>query len=193
LNSDVYVYQFKVNIKGAFSGDLWDWHQDFIFWQKEDGTPSDRLVTVGVFIDDVNEFNGPMFLIPGSHKQGPLEALARKVISAEGSSTHKNSPPWISNLTADIKYSVGREAVSQLVARSGIIAPKGPSGSALFFHSNLVHASPNNISPFNRVIAFATYNSITNFPAASGLRRPDFLCSRDYRPLVTVSDSALLL
>jgi L-proline 4-hydroxylase len=193
LDNDVYVYQFKINIKSAFSGDLWDWHQDFIFWQNEDGVPSDRMINVAVFIDDVNEFNGPMYLIPGSHRQGTLEAPARKVISAEDNSVYKNSPSWISNLTAEIKYSVCRDVVSQLVSRFGIVAAKGVSGSVLFFHSNLVHASPNNISPFDRVIVFATYNSTNNIPITTGCRRPDFLCSWDYRPLVTVSDSALLL
>jgi ectoine hydroxylase len=193
LNSDVYVYQFKINIKSAFSGDLWDWHQDFIYWHKEDGVPSDRMISVAVFIDDVNEFNGPMFLIPGSHRQGTLEVTAWKAINAGADSVYKDSPSWISNLTADIKYSVGTEVVSHLVSRFGIVAAKGVSGSVLFFHSNLVHASPNNISPFNRVIAVATYNSISNIPVPAGYRRPDFLCSRDYGPLITVSDSALLL
>jgi ectoine hydroxylase len=193
LNSDVYVYQFKINIKSAFSGDLWDWHQDFIFWQKEDGVPSDRMINAAIFIDEVNEFNGPMFLIPGSHREGTLEIPARKVSSVDGNSVYKNSLSWVSNLTADIKYSVGREVVSQLVARFGIVASKGASGSVLFFHSKLVHASPNNISPFDRVITFVTYNSTSYIPVTSGRRRPDFLCSRDYRPLVTVSDSSLLL
>jgi ectoine hydroxylase len=192
LGSQVYLYQFKINTKSAFSGDLWDWHQDFIFWQKEDGVPSDRLINVAVFIDEVNEFNGPIFLIPGSHKEGILAKSAWKSPHAVTDSVYKNSPSWISNLTSDIKYSINSESVSQLVNRFGIAAPKGPCGSVLFFHSNLVHASPNNISPFNRSIAFATYNSIENIPLTAGLRRPDFLCSQDYRPLVTVSDSSLL-
>src|SRR5690348_2127416 len=44
LGSEVYVYQFKVNAKAAFGGDLWEWHQDFIFWAKEDGMPAPRAV-----------------------------------------------------------------------------------------------------------------------------------------------------
>jgi ectoine hydroxylase len=188
----VYVYQFKINIKKAFNGDKWDWHQDFIYWQKEDGIPSDRMVSAAVFIDEVNEFNGPMFFIPGSHGQGVLEAPARTLISAEGNSVYKNSPSWISHLTADIKYTVERDIVSRLVTRLGIVAPKGAGGSVLFFHSNIVHSSPNNISPFDRIIAFVTYNCTENIPVTAGSGRPDFLCGRDYRPLVTVSDSALL-
>src|SRR5262245_12546892 len=37
LGSDVYIYQFKINAKVGFGGDLWEWHQDFIFWRNEDG------------------------------------------------------------------------------------------------------------------------------------------------------------
>lgn len=192
LDSQVYLYQFKINTKNAFHGDLWDWHQDFIFWQMEDGAPADRLVNVAVFMDDVSEFNGPMFFIPGSHREGTLASLNRKSVDARGGSIYKDSPSWISNLTADIKYSVGSEIVSRLADRFGIVAPKGPSGSVLFFHCNLVHASPNNISPFNRVIAFVTYNSVENTPVTPDQKRPDFLCGRNHEPLQTVSDSALL-
>jgi ectoine hydroxylase-related dioxygenase (phytanoyl-CoA dioxygenase family) len=193
LDGDVYVYQFKINAKMAFSGDLWDWHQDFIFWQKEDGVLTDRLINVAVFMDDVNEFNGPIYLIPRSHKEGVLDTPAREYLDGNDDVVYRSSPSWISSLTANIKYSVNSEIISRLVENFGIVAPKGASGSALFFHCNLVHASPNNMSPFNRVIAFVTYNSTANIPATSDHMRPDFLCGRDYRPLVALSDSALLV
>jgi ectoine hydroxylase len=35
----VYIYQFKINVKAAFGGDVWQWHQDYIFWRNEDGMP----------------------------------------------------------------------------------------------------------------------------------------------------------
>ena len=31
-------------------------------------------MNISIFLDDVTEFNGPLFLIPGSHKAGILEA-----------------------------------------------------------------------------------------------------------------------
>src|SRR5436853_3916482 len=39
VDSQVYVYQFKINAKVAFSGDIWEWHQDYVFWLKEDSLP----------------------------------------------------------------------------------------------------------------------------------------------------------
>ena len=52
LDSDVYVYQFKINFKAAFGGDLWPWHQDFVFWDEEDGMPSPKALNVAVFLDE---------------------------------------------------------------------------------------------------------------------------------------------
>ena len=34
-------------------------------------------MNVAIFLDDVNEFNGPLMFIPGSHKQGVVDAEAR--------------------------------------------------------------------------------------------------------------------
>src|SRR5262249_41406288 len=55
LGGDVYVYQFKINAKAAFGGDIWEWHQDYIFWQKEDGMPAARAANVIIFFAEVNE------------------------------------------------------------------------------------------------------------------------------------------
>src|SRR5438128_7514786 len=44
LGSGVYVHQFKINVKAAFAGDVWKWHQDFIFWLKQDGMREPRAV-----------------------------------------------------------------------------------------------------------------------------------------------------
>jgi len=194
VGGNVYVYQFKINAKAAFGGDLWDWHQDYVFWRKEDGMPAARVTNAAIFLDDVNEFNGPMFFIPGSHREGMIDVPPADFPDGGGQPVaYTGSPAWISNLTANIKYSVDREAVARLVGLYGITAPKGPSGSILFFHCNIVHASPINISPFGRVIIFISYNSTENMPAEMANPRPEFLSSRDGRPLVPVADDALFL
>ncbi|HXM30803.1 MAG TPA: phytanoyl-CoA dioxygenase family protein, partial [Xanthobacteraceae bacterium] len=35
----VYVHQFKINAKAAFEGDVWQWHQDYGTWARDDGMP----------------------------------------------------------------------------------------------------------------------------------------------------------
>ena len=192
LGSEVYVYQFKINAKAAFGGDVWEWHQDYIFWQKEDGLGSDRAASVAIFLDDVNEFNGPMFIIPGSQAEGVIDKSAQTLPAGMRNQVYENSPAWISNLTADLKYSLDRETIASLVEKHGLFAPKGPAGSALFFHCNLVHASSNNISPFDRTVVFVSFNSVENVPEWRENRRPDFLASRDATPIVPVLDDALM-
>lgn len=201
LDSDVYVYQFKINAKAAFGGDVWDWHQDYVFWRNEDGMPKARVINVAIFLDEVTEFNGPMFFIPGSHREGvidvpPLDQLTSEQDKQNGNGKppgYEKSPSWISNLTAKIKYSVDQPTVARLAEKYGIVAPKGPRGSALFFDSNIIHASPHNISPFDRVVVLITYNSTQNIPVAVKEPRPDFLSSRNYQPIVALSDDALLI
>jgi hypothetical protein len=192
VGSDVYVYQFKINAKAAFGGDVWEWHQDYVFWRNEDGLPEARLANVVVFLDEVNDFNGPLFLIPGSHKGGIIDVPARDPLNGgKPLSSYASSPAWITNLTAKLKYSVEKETVAKLVEKHGIVAPKGPAGSVLFFDSNMVHASPSNISPFDRVIVIVTFNSVENIPAKMDNPRPEFLVSRNYEPVSPVSDDAL--
>ena len=142
LGSEVYVYQFKINAKAAFGGDIWEWHQDYVYWQKEDGMPNPRATNVIIFLDEVNEFNGPLFFIPGSHKEGVIEMPAREA-GTEISNEH--NPGWLSS---QLKYTLDRETVAQRIAKYGILAPKGPAGSVLFTHPNTIHCSPSNMSPF---------------------------------------------
>lgn len=192
LESDVYVYQFKINAKASFGGDLWEWHQDFIFWQREDGMPAPRVLNAVIFLDEVNEFNGPLYLIPGSHAEGVIDCLSDdKPLASEVEPTYESSPGWINNLTANLKYALTKEVVARLVSKYGLVAPKGPAGSILFFHSNLVHASTNNISPFDRTTVIISFNSVENLPVSTAPPRPEFIVSRDAKPIVPVAENAL--
>jgi hypothetical protein len=176
LGTDVYVYQFKINAKKAFKGDVWEWHQDYIFWLKEDGLPRPDLVNIGVFLDEVTEFNGPLLFIPGSHQHGVFDIPAE-----EGSREGYEENDWIADFTADLKYSIDQKTLQNLVqAGGGIQAPKGPSGSLLLFHPNTVHGSVPNISPYDRTLVLVTYCSVDNVPTGAEYARPEFLVSRDH-------------
>ena len=191
LGSEVYIYQFKINAKAAFKGDVWEWHQDYIFWRKEDGLPTPRIVNILVCLDDMNEFNGPLFFIPGSHREGMIDVMAQK--TSNQSQTEEECPAWMSNFTARLKYSLNQELVGDLVSKYGTYSIKAPAGSVLLFDSNIVHASPNNISPFDRAVVIVTYNSIENIPLPVPNPRPEFLVSRYYRPVEALSEDNLLI
>ena len=159
----VYVQQVKVNVKGAFSGEVWQWHYDFATHHSEDGVPLPRALNLHVFLDDVTEFNGPLYFIPGSHRHGPAPAT----LDTETTSY----PLWV----------VAPECVADLVEREGIVSATGCAGTALIFGDCLVHASPNNMSPWDRPIFSVIYNPVSN--ALNRHRRPDYIHHRDTRPV----------
>ncbi|NKI71179.1 phytanoyl-CoA dioxygenase [Collimonas pratensis] len=178
LKTDVYLYQFKINMKAPFVGAVWPWHQDFIFWHHEDGMEEPNAINVVVFLDQVTEFNGPMYLIPQSHASGLIEP-----ISIASQSTEEEGSDWKKDVSADLKYQIPQHMVFELAEAGGIVAPKGGPGSVIFFHSNLVHGSAPNISPYARRIVILTYNSTSNVPPQTGRRRPGFLVNATATPL----------
>jgi ectoine hydroxylase len=185
LGTRVYVHQFKINAKMALAGDVWQWHQDFIFWLKQDGMREPLAVNAMVFLDDVNEFNGPLLVVPRSHRLGVIESAPK----GEGGM----GPSWVSSFAADLKYTVDKSTLGTLVAEHGIVGPKGPRGSVLFTHCNIVHGSSPNMSPFDRTLAIVTFNSVANALLPVENPRPEFLVTRsNMGPIDAVSDDALL-
>jgi ectoine hydroxylase len=169
---DVYMHQFKINGKQAFDGDVWQWHQDYGTWVNDDQMPAARAMNVAIFLDEVNEFNGPLMFIPGSHKQGVLDA-------AHDTST-TSYPLWV----------ISKETIKKLVDNGGIVAPKGPAGSMILFHGCLVHASTSNLSPWNRVSVYLSLCAVSNH--IRRFKRPGYIAHRDFRPLECLPDDCLL-
>ena len=149
FDEEVYMHQFKINGKMAFEGDVWQWHQDYGTWLNDDLMPTERAMNVAIFLDDVNEYNGPLMFIPGSHKKG--------VVDAKHDLTTTSYPLW----------TVDNDLIAQLVgarrrqATAASSAPKGPAGSMILFHSCLVHASSSNLSPWNRVSVYLSLCAVS--------------------------------
>jgi ectoine hydroxylase-related dioxygenase (phytanoyl-CoA dioxygenase family) len=57
----------KLNMKSAGFGAPVEWHQDWAFYPHT----NDDLAAVGVMMDDMAEENGPLLIVPGSHR-GPV-------------------------------------------------------------------------------------------------------------------------
>ena len=168
----LYMHQFKINGKMAFDGDVWQWHQDYGTWRNDDQMPEARAMNVAIFLDEVNEFNGPLMFIPGSHKLG--------VIDAAHDTTTTSYPLW----------TIDHDTISKLVARGGIVAPKGPAGSMIMFHSCLVHASTSNLSPWNRVSVYLSLCAVSNH--IRRFKRPGYIAHRDFTPIECLPDDCLL-
>ena len=56
----------KINAKAAFTGDVWQWHQDYGTWKRDDGMPEPRAMNIAIFLDEVMPINGPLMLVPKS-------------------------------------------------------------------------------------------------------------------------------
>ena len=168
----LYMHQFKINGKAAFGGDVWQWHQDYGTWKRDDEMPEARAMNVAIFLDEVNEFNGPLMFIPGSHKLGVLDA---------GHDTSTTSYPL---------WTLDHATIARLVAQGGIVAPKGPAGSMILFHGCLVHASTSNLSPWNRTSVYLSLCAVSNH--IRRFKRPGYIAHRDFTPLECLPDDCLL-
>jgi ectoine hydroxylase len=177
LGSEVYVHQSRINYKPAFDGKEFFWHSDFETWHVEDGMPRMRAVSVSVSLTESNEFNGPLMVIPGSH---------RTFIRCEGATPENHYQKSLRKQ----EYGVpSREAMQMLIEEGGLAAPKGPGGSTLFFECNLMHGSSGNMSPYPRMNFFVVFNSLENTtvkPFGDRPPRPDFLAERDPVPVAAL-------
>ena len=177
LGEKLYMHQFKINGKMAFEGDVWQWHQDYGTWKNDDLMPTERAMNIAIFLDEVNEFNGPLMFIPGSHKKG--------VVDARHDLTTTSYPLW----------TVDNALITQLVNRAGgskggIVSPKGPAGSMILFHSCLVHASTSNLSPFNRVAVYLSLCAVSNH--IRRYQRAEYIAHRDFTAIECLPDDCLL-
>jgi ectoine hydroxylase len=172
LGEAVYMHQFKINAKAAFDGEVWQWHQDYGTWARDDGMPEPRAMNIAVFLDEVMAVNGPLMLIPKSHRHGVLPAGHDRATTSY--------PLW----------TLDPATITSLAAEGGIVAPTGAPGSVLMFHGNLVHASPPNITPFPRKIVYLTLCAVSNYIRRP--TRPEWIAHRDFTPIAPVADEALL-
>lgn len=177
LDSEIYIHQTKINFKKALKGNWWEWHQDFPYWNLEDGMPLPRVTSVMIYLDDVTEFNGPLMVIPGSHKLG--------IVSFEDK---QESAEEVTATGANLKYTIGRSVLKQGFEDNNVVSTIGKAGSVLFFHGNIFHASNCNMSPFDRRTYIITYNSVENTLNKVEKERPEYLSERDCTPLQTLEN-----
>lgn len=168
LGPELYVQQVKVNAKEPFAGEVWQWHYDFATHHAEDGVPEPLALNLHVFLDEVNEHNGPLVFIRGSHKGGPVRSALDTLTTSY--------PLW----------TVANDTVAALVAEGGLVTAKGPPGTGVIFGDCLVHGSPANYSPWPRRIFSLILNPVSN--AATRARRPDHQHHRDLTPVTPLAE-----
>ncbi|GAA0734379.1 ectoine hydroxylase [Dactylosporangium roseum] len=174
LGSEVYVHQTRVNLKPGFDGTDFYWHSDFETWHAEDGMPTPRALSVVLALTENLPINGPLMVIPGSH---------RTFVSCTGETPEANYR------TSLVRQEIGlpsQQTLSRLAELGGVVQCLARPGTAIVFDSNLMHGSTGNITPFPRQSLFVVFNSVENAlsePFSAPARRPEFLAARDFTPL----------
>jgi ectoine hydroxylase-related dioxygenase (phytanoyl-CoA dioxygenase family) len=144
IGPDVKFHHSKLNFKAARGGEEVKWHQDIQFWPH---TNYD-LVTVGLFLEDVEPGMGEVGFVPGTH-DGPLYDLY-------------DGDVWVGALSdADIGAAQTERAVY----------PTGPAGSITVHHCRTVHGSSVNASDRPRPLLLMTYAAADAYALTDLVRR----------------------
>lgn len=170
LGSEVYIHQSRINYKPGLTGKEFYWHSDFETWHTEDGMPAMRALSCSILLTDNDEFNGPLMLIPGSH---------RHFISCAGETPDENYKKSLKKQEYGVPDPLLLRYLSDM---GGITSCKGRAGSVVFFDCNMMHGSNSNITPYPRSNVFFVYNSMDNQLQApqDGLTpRPEYVAVRD--------------
>lgn len=174
LGSEVYIHQSRVNYMPGFKGSGFYWHSDFETWHAEDGMPRPRAVSCSIALTDNYPFNGGLMVTPGSQ---------RTFVQCIGETPDDHYKASLKEQEIGVP---SENDITKLAAEHGIDQFTGPAGSALFFDSNIMHGSGNNITPYPRSNIFLVFNSVENTlvePFAASKPRPTFIGSRDFTPL----------
>jgi ectoine hydroxylase-related dioxygenase (phytanoyl-CoA dioxygenase family) len=118
LGPNVRLHGSKLNMKDPKYGSPVEWHQDWAFYPHT----NDDLLAIGVMLDDVELENGPLLVLPGTHK-GPVYDH-----HAEG------------------RFCGAIDPVAVKLPYDQAVAVTGKAGSASFHHVRLVHGSAQNTS-----------------------------------------------
>ena len=162
LDSQVYIWHSKINVKDSFQGTVWLWHQDYGYWMWDGVGPT--LISVMVLLDQATINNGCLLVAAGTHKWGRVEHYADEVTTS-----YKQ---WCVD-TGTLRDRLREEMIQPVT---------GKPGDVLFFHCNLLHGSGHNMSPLPRKTFIVTYNDLNNQPIPVDNPRPDWVVSRVFDP-----------
>ena len=175
LGDRVYVHQSRLNYKPGFWGREFYWHSDFETWHTEDGMPRMRALSMSITLTDNDDTNGPLMLVPSSHKT---------YVSCVGE-TPKNH--HVLSLKKQEFGVPDKASMSELIEQGGIVTATGPIGRIVLFDCNTMHGSNSNITPIPRSNLFFVYNALSNKvtqPFGHQPPRPEYIGARQsIRPL----------
>ena len=135
--SGVRLHTSKLNLKAPGYGSPVEWHQDWAFYPHT----NDDVLAVGVLLDDATEENGPLLVVPGSHRgptfdhHGPDGRFCGAIDPARARLDYAQAIPLIA-----------------------------PAGSCSFHHVRAVHGSAQNRSVRSRNLLLYEFTAADAFP-----------------------------
>ena len=136
VGEDIRLHTSKLNTKAPGGGAAVEWHSDWAFYPHT----NDDMFSVGIMLEDVEAANGPLMVIPGTHK-GP--ALSH----------HRGGVFCGAIDPADPLFEAGKA-----------VTLTGRAGDMSIHHVRLLHGSAPNMSDRARKILFYEMGAADAWP-----------------------------
>lgn len=136
LGEDTLLNTSKLNTKAPGGGAAVEWHQDWAFYP----ATNDSLLAFGLMLRDVTPDNGPLMVIPGSHR-GPVLS-------------HHSGGVFAGAIDPD----------DPLFERDKAVTLTGRAGDMTVHHVRILHGSAPNVSDRARQILFYECASADAWP-----------------------------
>ena len=146
LGPGLRLHGSKLNMKSPKYGSPVEWHQDWAFYPHT----NDDILAVGIMLDDATSDNGPLMVVPGSHR-GPI---------------------FDHHADGYFCGAVDPAAVKDEVARA--VPMTGRAGSMSFHHVRLLHGSAQNVSNLPRSLLLFEYAAADAWPLLNAPSLEDF-------------------
>ena len=138
VGPNVKFHHAKLNFKWAQGGEEVKWHQDIQFWPHTNYSP----LTVGLYLYDCTSKQGPLVVLPGSHK-GTLY------------DQYNDNDQWIGCLTENDANELDTSLATELT---------GPAGSLTIHNCRMIHSSLPNRSEISRPLLLNAYSAADAMP-----------------------------
>ena len=140
LGDDTTLITAKLNTKAPGGGQAVEWHQDWAFYPHT----NDDLLAFGLMLEDVTLDNGPLMVVPGTHR-GPLLS-------------HQSNGVFCGAIDPD----------DPLFEKDKAVTLTGKAGSMTVHHVRTLHGSAPNMSDRNRLILFYEMARADAWPILGG-------------------------
>lgn len=137
IGGEVFHYHHKMMLKEPHLGGAWEWHQDYGYWYKNFIRPD--MASCMIAVDQSSKANGCLQVLKGSHLLGRIEHGMRGDQTGADPERVEIVKEYLSTVYCEMK-----------------------PGTALFFHSNLLHRSDPNDSALPRWSLICCYSAASN-------------------------------